>query len=189
MQMPRAHNLHLGNTFDTVSSHSHHVATIAYCLCRMEGLSHEEGMKAVAMATFHDLAEARTGDANFVNKHYGRADEAKATEDMLEGLPFAEDLRQLYAEYEDRETLTAKCAKDADAVDQMYQEWMLAWQGNKMAEKWFNSDFHDRVPSLRTESAKKIVFEMKDSHPQEWWWSQFVKNDAAIDLEKLNGKK
>lgn len=65
----------------------------------------------------------------------------------------------------------------------------LAWQGNKLAQIWFDSDYKDRVPSLRTESARKIAHAMKDTNPQQWWWSQFIKDNMAIDREKLVGKK
>jgi len=146
-------------------------------------------MKTVTMAVFHDLAEARTGDLDFVAKHYDTSDEEKALEDSFSGIDFGKDLINLMKEYEDRETLEAKCAKDADSLEQIHQEWVLMWQGNKMAQKWFESDFKDRVPGLKTESAKKLAYAMKESNPQEWWWSQFVKDDMAIDREKLLGKK
>ncbi len=189
MLMPRTHMRQLGNTFDTVASHSFHVAIIGYCLARMEGLSHESGMKTATMGLFHDLAEARTGDLDFVAKHYTTADEDKAIRDQYSGLPFENDLLNLSSEYEERESLEAKCAKDADSLEQMYQESVLAWQGNKMAQKWFESDYKDRVPGLRTQSAKDLAMRMKDVNPQEWWWSSFVKDDMAIDKEKLLGKK
>lgn len=189
MHFPRSHQKHLGNTFDTVASHSHHVSIIAYCIARMEKLSHKEAMKSLAMATFHDLPEARTGDQDFVAKHYGEPDEGKAISDQFCNLPFTDDLMNLIKEYEDRDTLVAKCAKDADSLEQMYQEWFLMWQGNQMAKTWFESDFKDRVPSFRTESAKILANQMKDSNPQEWWWSEFTENGSAKDLAKLVGKK
>lgn len=189
MLMPRSHKRSLGNTFDTVASHSHHVAIIAYCIARMENLSHEQAMKALTMATFHDLAEARTGDLDFVAKHYGKPDEEKAVHDQFDGFAFGNDLKTLIAEYEERATLEAKCAKDADSLEQVYQEWVLMWQGNKLAQKWFEADFKDRIPNMRTESAKKLAYAMQDSNPHEWWWSQFVKDDMAIDQEKLLGKR
>lgn len=189
MLMPRSHNKQLGTTFDTVASHSHHVSIIAYCVSRMEGLTHEQAMKSTVMAVFHDLAEARTGDLDFVAKHYAKNDEEQAVKDQFSGFDFGKDLEDLIKEYEDRETLEAKCAKDADSLEQLYQEWVLMWQGNKLAQKWFESDFNDRVPGLRTESAKKLAHEMKESNPQEWWWSQFTQDGQAIDREKLLGKK
>lgn len=189
MTMPRSHNRSLGTTFDTVASHSHHVSIIAYAIARMENLSHEQALKTLAMGTFHDLAEARTGDLDFVAKHYTEANEEKAVSDQFAEIEFGADLQNLLHEYEIRESLEAKCAKDADSLEQLYQEWVLMWQGNKLAEKWFESDFKDRIPSLRTESAKKLAYAMKESNPQEWWWSQFVKDDKAIDREKLLGKR
>src|SRR3989344_2075516 len=122
-------------------------------------------MRSLTMATFHDLAEARTGDLDFVNKHYSVADEEKAVKDQFNGFEFGKDLKKLVEEYEERKSLESKCAKDADSLEQMYQEWVLMWQGNKLAKKWFEG-----------------------SNPQEWWWSQFVRNDMAIDREKLLGK-
>lgn len=187
MQMPRSHKRHLGNTFDTVSSHSHHVSIIAYCITRLEGLSHEEGLKAITMGALHDLAEARTSDLDFVAKHYATVDEEKATDHQFEKLPFGQELKKVVKEYADRDTLVAKCAKDADAIEQMYQEWVLAHTGNKMAEKWFIGDYTNRVPFLRTKSAKKLALIMKKSHPHQWWFEDLV--EKKLNKEFLNGKK
>ncbi len=190
MQMPRQHTKHLGNTFDTVASHSFHVAVIAYCIARMEGLNHEEALKAMAMGLFHDLVEARTGDIDFVGKHYTTTDEEKAVKDQFSDTPFSKDLTELIEEFEERESIESKCAKDADSLEQMYLEWALSWQGNKLAERWIKGDYKDRVPFMKTKSAKKLAMEMKTSTPQEWWWSQFIKEDGtAKNLEKLLGKK
>jgi len=185
MLTPRSHIKHLGTTFDTIASHSHHASIIAYCISRMESLSHEMAMKSTTMAVFHDLTEARTGDLDFVAKHYDHIDEEQAVKDQLEGLKFGKDLKNLLVEYNEKKTPEAKCAKDADSLEQLYQEWVLMWQGNNLAKKWFKSDFKDRIPGLMTESAKKIAYKMKESNPQEWWWSQFTKDDKVIDIEKL----
>lgn len=188
MEMPRTHVRNLGNnTPDTIASHCYQVSIIAYCLARMEGLSHESGLKAMSMGTLHDLAEARTGDADFVAKNYVTIDEERALQDQFAGLPFGEDLLKLLHEYEERESMEAKCAKDADIIAQMYIEWVLTWRGNKLAERWFEGDFIHRVPFLRTESAKEMALEMKDSHPHEWWWAEFV--DKGVNREHLNSKK
>lgn len=187
MQMPRSHKQQLGNTFDTVSSHSHHTALIAYCLARMEKLSHEEGLKAMAMGVFHDTPEARTGDLNFVEKHYASVDEDQALEDQLKKLPFADDLKKLYKEYAERETPVAKCAKDADSLEQMYQTWVLTHVGNKLAERWFKDAYRDRVPYLRTKSAKRLAQAMKNNHPQFWWYEDLV--NKGMDVEKMNRRK
>ena len=188
MLMPRGHKRHLGNSFDTIASHSYQASVIAYALSRMEGLTHEDGLKCVGMAVFHDLVEARVGDLDFIAKHYVKIDEEKAIKDQFSLTGFEHDLEGMLKEYQAKDTQIAQCARDADSLTQLYTEWALAWQGNKLAQKWFDSDFNDRVPALRTKSASKLASLMKESNPNEWWWSQFMQDDTAIDQEKLLGK-
>jgi len=188
LEMPRAHVRNLGNnTPDTIASHCYHVSVIAYCIARMEGLGHDAGLKAMGMGVLHDFAEARTGDNDFIAKNYTTSDEPKAMRDQFAGLSFGDDLLNMMKEYETRETLEAKCTKDADILAQMYLEWLLGWRGNKLAQKWFDGDLVSRVPYLRTESAKKLALSMKDSNPHEWWWSEFV--DKNLNHTHLNGER
>jgi putative hydrolase of HD superfamily len=188
LDMPRAHVRNLGNnTPDTIASHCYQVSVIAYCLARMEGLDHAQGLVALGMGTLHDFAEARTGDMDFVAKNYVKVDEAKAMRDQFADLPFGDDLLAMMTDYEERESLVAKCAKDADILAQIYIEWVLMWRGNKLAQRWFEGDFENRVPYLRTASAKQIAQQMKESHPHEWWWSEFV--DKGINQAHLNGER
>jgi len=187
MMTNRGHIRNLGNiTFDTLASHSFHVGIIAYCIARMEKLSHADGMKALAMGVFHDLAEARTGDNDFVTKNYTTMDEPRAVEDQFRGINFGDDLKKELLEFEERKTEIAKCVKDADCISQMFMEWTLSWQGNKLAEKWFKGDLKYRVPSLRTKSAKKLIELLKKSDPQEWWWHDLVSRKGP-NLKHLNG--
>lgn len=189
MLMPRTHIRSLGNTFDNVASHSFHTSIIAYCIARMEGLTHQDGIKAMTMATLHDLAESRTGDLDFIAKNYCKDDEEKAIKDSFSGISFGKDLEEISNEYEERKSLVSKCAKDADSLEQIFLEWRLMWQGNKLAEKWFVGDFVNRVPNLNTESAKKISMEMKNSNPNEWWSSEFLNKQGKVkNLRHLMGK-
>jgi len=185
MQMPRLHKRSLGTTFDTVASHSFHVAIIAYRISRMEKLSHQDAAKAMFMGLLHDLAEARTGDLDFISKNYSEVDDQKAIDDQFAGIDFGVDLKNLVNEYEDRKSVISKCAKDADSLEQMYQEWVLVWQGNKIAKEWFEGDFVYRVPNLFTKSAKKLALEMKKSNPNQWWWAEFVQK--GINYKHLTG--
>lgn len=187
MQMPRSHQRFLGNTFDNVASHSHHVAIIAYCIARMEGMSHEDGLKALAMGTVHDHGEARTGDLNFLEKHYATRDELVGTKDQLKNLPFSKDLLNLFEEYEELETPIAKCVKDADAVEQLYLEWILTYMGNKIAERWYLGDKKNRIPYFRTVSAKKLANLFYKNKPNDWWFREFI--DKKFNKDHLNGKK
>lgn len=56
-----------------------------------------------------------------------------------------------------------------------------------MAEKWFLGSYKERVPYLRTKSAKKIALIMEQSHPHQWWFEDLVEN--GVNHELLNGKK
>lgn len=189
LQMPRSHVRNLGNAFDTVASHSHHVSIIAYSIARLENLSHEEAMKALSMATFHDLAEGRMADLDFLSKNYTKDDEDKAIKDQFRDIEFGTDLEDLLHEYRERKTLSSRCAKDADQLAQMYHEWVLMWRGNKLAEMWFEGDFSNRIPYFFTESAKQLAYAMKESNPNEWWWVELVdKSGAPKTKEHLLGK-
>ncbi len=187
MLMQRNHVRNLGNiTFDTIASHSFHVAIIAYCIARMEEFGHQEALRAMNMGMIHDLAEARTGDNDFISKNYTTMDEQRAVDDQFRDIDFGEDLKKEILEYEERKSKISLCVKDADTIAQMYMEWTLSWQGNKLAEKWFKGDMIHRVPHLKTKSAKMLIDLIKKSDPQEWWWNQFVSKDGP-DLKHLNG--
>jgi len=187
MQMPRLHKRSLGTTFDTVASHSFHVAIIAYCIARMEKLSHEDANTAMLMGLLHDLPEARTGDVDFISKNYTKVDEELAISDQFAEIEFGGDLKKVVDEYEERKSLISKCAKDADSLEQMYQEWVLSWQGNKLANNWFEVDFIHRVPNFLTESTKELAMAMKDSDPNKWWWTEFI--EKGVNYKHLNGKE
>ncbi len=187
MMTNRNHIRNLGNiTFDTLASHCFHVGIIAYCVCRMEQMSHNDAMRALTMGIFHDLLEARTGDNDFVTKNYTVMDDEKAIKDQFSGFSFGKDLQAEVLEYEARKTKLSKCVKDADCIAQMFVEWSLAWQGNRLAEKWFINDMKNRLPYLKTKSAKKIVRLIKSTDPQDWWWSELVEKKGP-NLKHLNG--
>lgn len=183
LQMPRAHKRNLWTAFDTIASHSYHVATIAYIICKMEWLSDEEAMKGCTIGVFHDLAEARTGDHDFIAKKYNHCDEEKAIHDQFIDADWWAWLHNLLKEYETRTSIISKCVKDADWIAQMYHERVLMWQGNKLAAQWFEWDQEKRVPYFFTESAKILAKHMLESNPNERRRDEFVtKNYKHTDL-------
>lgn len=174
LQMPRAHRRNLWTAFDTIASHSYHVATIAYILCKMEWLSDEDAMQACTMWVFHDLAEARTGDHDFVAKKYNICNEEQAIHDQFAYVDWGSWLQTLLESYEKRTDSVSKCVKDADQIAQMYHERVLMRQGNKLAAQRFEGDLEKRVPSFFTQSAKVIVDHMLESNPNERRRDEFV---------------
>ncbi len=68
----------------------------------------------VMMCLLHDLEETRAGDQNWVHKKYVKVYEEEIREGQLKPLPGAKELLKLSREYQQRKTLAAKVAKDAD---------------------------------------------------------------------------
>ncbi len=176
--MRKLHRMHLQNLFvddssDNISSHSYRVTMIAWFLAKLEGA---DPYKVLLMALAHDLSEIRSNDHNWVHKKYVKIYEDEIREDQLKTLPFQE-LFDVSVEYEKRETLESKVAKDADLLDQILLLREYEWQGNKEAEKWLRGinrskeldERKSRKDRFHTESAKKILDELYDMHPSKWW--------------------
>lgn len=183
MLMPRAHIRSLWTSYDTISSHSHHVSIIAYLLCKMEWWTDEDAQKCCTMAVFHDLPEARTGDHDFIAKNYNESDEEKAVHDQFSEIPW---LMKLMQEYNKRESFHARIAKDADSVAQLYIERVLMRQWNNIAKRRYEWDQKRRVPYFNTQSAKRLADQMHDSSPNRRYFEEFVEKD--FNQENLTGK-
>ncbi|MDR1920846.1 MAG: HD domain-containing protein, partial [Candidatus Adiutrix sp.] len=108
---PRTGYQFLGHGRESVAEHSFGVVVLAFVLARMNGAACLE--KMLKLAVFHDLAEARTGDLNYMNKRYAVMDEDRAMTDAAEGLPFGDELAGLWNEWRSGDSLEARLAADA----------------------------------------------------------------------------
>jgi putative hydrolase of HD superfamily len=149
---------------ESVAEHSFRAAATAYFLAGLEGA--DRG-KAVAMALFHDAAEARVNDPHRILKQYvdWAGVEEKVVSDQLRGLPAgpAGGLEGLLAEARARETLEARVAKDADRIECLLQAREYAEQGHKVDE-WIESS----AGELSTESARRLARAILASRPDGW---------------------
>jgi putative hydrolase of HD superfamily len=156
---------------DNIASHSYRAAIIGWHLAKMEGI---DPYKTVMMCLFHDVAEARTGDHNWVHKKYVKLFEDEILADQLGTLPYG-DLHDFVTEYDQRESKEAVIAKDADLLDQILLLREYEWQGNKEAAIWLKgkegstTKTNDQGANLRSESAKKIAKEAFSRDPSAWW--------------------
>jgi len=162
---PRTGYRFLGTGKESVASHSFRTAVIGYCLCSNENLNRE---KVVLMCLFHDVAEARTGDHNYVYQKYVMVNEKKALNDQLKDLPFADEIKSLIEEFNRAETEEAKVARDADQLDLILELKTQLDIGNKNAKEWIEY----AVKRLYTEKAKKIAQEIIESHMNDWWFTK-----------------
>jgi len=160
-RLTRSHRQFISGVNDNISDHSFRVAVIGMILARLE---HADENKVLKMCLFHDLAEARTGDANFVNKQYLEISEREVTKDQMEGLPFGQEVIDLLDEYEKIKTKESIVAKDADKIDQMIlqQEYFRNDEKNRMIWHKFNGSF------IKTKSAKKLAKKIRETNPLEW---------------------
>jgi putative hydrolases of HD superfamily len=170
-KLPRMHRQMLltDDDSDTIASHSYRVAIIAWILAKQEGA---DPYKSVMMALLHDIAEARTGDHNWVHKKYVKIFEDEVHKDQLTDLPFPE-LKEFTDEYEKRESKEALVAKHADLLDQVLLLREYEWQGNKEATVWLHgkgkTKGNAQLKKLTLKKAKELGKAIYTTSPSAWW--------------------
>ncbi len=120
------------------------------------------------MCLFHDLVEARTGDLNYVNKRYVKADERAAVRDMTAGLPFGDEIAQLAEEFNARSTPEALAANDCDQLEMILQLKELGDLGNRYAPDWIST----AVKRLKTENGKRLARSILNTDFSAWWYKE-----------------
>jgi len=112
--------------------------------------------------------ETRTGDLNYVNQKYVEADEARAADDISRGLPFADELRGLLAEYRGESTPEAVIAHDADQIEMLLQLKENLDGGSPAAADW--TPFVER--RLRTDTGKTLARRILEQDSASWWFDR-----------------
>ena len=84
---PRSGYQFLGSGRESVADHTFRVATIGFTMARLD--EEVDAFSVMRMCLFHDLPESRTGDLNYVNKHYVDVKEDQVVKDLAKTLPFA----------------------------------------------------------------------------------------------------
>ncbi|HBP00655.1 MAG: Metal dependent phosphohydrolase [Candidatus Moranbacteria bacterium GW2011_GWE2_47_10] len=151
----------------SIAEHQFRAAQIGYILAELEGDVSSE--KVATMLIIHDNAEARIGDHNKVTSRYINKKEAEqnAFQEQIEGL--GENIKNKWERYfeelETRNTKEGIIAKDADWLETAFQAKEYLDLGYKSAIDWINNV----EKAVETESAKKIIAEMKNTEFTEWW--------------------
>ena len=152
------------NNPESVAEHSLRAAQIGFVLSRLEGYENPE--KVCAILVFHDIAECRVGDVHKVANRYVESDEKRAVKDQLDRLgDLGRDIMDLWLEAECNNTAAGIIAKDADLLE-------MTVTATEYIEKGFISarDWIERISKkLQTESAKKLLENLKNSNPNDWW--------------------
>lgn len=170
--MPRAGWLRVlvpAGSAETVASHSALSMMIATILSHAEGANEE---RSAVLALFHDTGETRSGDLTPV--HTSVLEKMGLTKDAIDeaaekeqerGLPkgLRAFLRAAHTEYSKAQTIEARVARDAGAIDQGIQALLYQKQGY---------DTEQFMPSnLLTESGKRLWQDCLDSREEltDWW--------------------
>lgn len=154
---------------DNIASHSFRVTVIGLFLAK---LAKADSGKVVKMCLLHDVGESRSGDQNWIHKRYVKVYEDEITKEQLGPLPFSDELMELDHEYQERKTLEAKLAKDADLLDQILLLKEYAHVGNHEAEAWLQNNAQEKM--LQTSFAKKLARKISHQSPNEWWFDSWT---------------
>jgi len=156
------------NNPETVAEHSFRCAVISYVIARMEKA---EPYKAVLMALFNDIQEARITDLHKMAQFYidSKGPEDKSFYDQIEFLPSAlkKELSGLRREYNNQRTKESIIARDADILECLIQAKEYHEHGFSQAAK-----FMKKAPLfLKTKSARELWRQAKNKNLNDWWIS------------------
>ncbi|MET8153266.1 HD family hydrolase [Actinoplanes sp. NPDC049668] len=149
---------------ESVAEHTMRAAQLAALIAAEEGA---DPARAAFLALWHDSQETRTGDLPHTAAAYlGKPDPRRITADQTESLPerSRELVRAAVDEYEARESLEARCAKDADKLEMLLQAVEYRDAGVRRTEGWIDSARKD----LRTEAGRRIAEAAVSMSPLSW---------------------
>ncbi|MCC7161038.1 MAG: HD domain-containing protein [Anaerolineae bacterium] len=163
---PRSGFAFLGSGQQSVADHTFRMLNIAFVLNRLVEVPADE-LHLLKLVLFHDLPEARTGDLNYENQKYVRVDEDKLFAEMEAELPFGAEIVALAREYEERKTLAARIAYEADQLEFLITVKEELDKGNALAQDWIQPC----VARLKSPAAQELAQEILATRMDEWWFS------------------
>ncbi len=164
----RSHHQFIATANDNISDHSFRVAIIGMILAKLEN---GDENKVLKMCLFHDLTEARTGDANSINQRYVKQREEQALTDQMADLPFSKEIKDILAEREKGQSREAIITRDADKIDQMILQQEYFYKDIINGKRW--QKYTEK--NLLTVSAKKIAHKIKTANPFTWLYQALDK--------------
>jgi putative hydrolases of HD superfamily len=171
LQRMHRQTLLVEDSSDTIASHSYRVTVIGWHLAKLAGA---DPYKVTMMCLLHDMGEIRSNDHNWVHKRYVKVFDDEINKEQLGSLPFG-DLYDIVTEYEARETLESKIAKDSDIIDQILLLREYEWQGRKEAKIWLDGkrgskkDEQRPLDRLVTPEARQLGEVLYKRNPSAWW--------------------
>ncbi len=161
---PRSGFFFLGSGEQSVAEHSNRTTYIGYVLAEM--IEGADTSKVIQMCMFHDIAEARVSDLNYVHQKYTDRHEDEAVKDLTDPLPFGDKIKDIIHEYEKRESIEAIIAKDADNLEFLLSLKEQRDIGNTRVESWIPS----LVKRMKTKEARELAEKITKRDSDQWWF-------------------
>jgi len=154
--------------FANLADHHFRVFWIAMVIAGHENDGTLDTGRIAKMCLLHDIAESRAGDVDYISRQYVERNEELAINDMLDSTSVKEEFLALWQEYEDRQTLESKIAKDADNLDVDFELAEQAASGNRLQH--VKAEMREQVAErkLYTATAKAMYEQLKSSDPHDW---------------------
>ncbi|MDA0637196.1 HD domain-containing protein [Nonomuraea sp. MCN248] len=149
---------------ESIADHSFRTAVIAGMIAKLEGGNPE---RAAFMSLFHDTQETRITDIPYIGKRYLKpASNEEVTADQTRALPgeVAGMVSDAVREYEEKASLEAVCARDADKLECLIQAVEYREQGNQNVQPWIDSS----LAALRTPTGKRLAEEALRTGTLKW---------------------
>lgn len=156
----------LGHDFADLADHHFRMFWIAMTIA-----AHEKNVdtgKLAKMVMVHDIAESRAGDVDYLARQYVERNEQLAIQDMLAETAIEQEFYELWQEYEKRESIESKIAKDADNLDVDFELTEHAAKGGQLREQWQANRQFVSKEKLYTQTAKTIFEQVIMANPHNW---------------------
>ena len=149
---------------ENVAEHTLFTTIIGWILAKLENANED---KVIKMSLIHDLAEARGGERNLINKFYTQpTNEPKIVKEISESYQLKDfNLPKLFQEFFEEKTLEARIVKDADVLAGMLLEKEVFDLGNEKAKKWLVVS----LSRLKLKKAKELGELLIKTDSDSWW--------------------
>jgi putative hydrolase of HD superfamily len=149
---------------ENVAEHSFYTTIIGWILAKLESADEN---KIIKIALIHDLAEARGGERNLINKFYSRPlDEPKIIDEISKAYDLKDfEIKEIFEEFFKGESMEAKIVRDADVLAGMLLEKEVFDSGNEKVKKWLDVS----LSRLKTKSGKELGKLIIKTDADEWW--------------------
>jgi len=150
---------------ESIAEHTFRTAVIGYLLALRE---EADPYKTATLCLFHNTQETRIGDVPAVGKAYVMtAPNPQITADQTAGFPeeIAQAVRKLVEQYEARESLEARLARDADKLECLIQAREYQAQGHEDVPPWIETS----AAAPQSPSARQLAEVCQQVPPRQWW--------------------